>query len=236
MRDVAVRVAAAHGDTADLIPAGDDWAVVSGVPCQHIALPYPWATTGRILALRAAPTADTVTEVAAWLRTMSPQWTLMVRTEHEHEVRGYQRWDLLPVLVLQGRLPLSTRSVADIGPASDRDEFLAVYGAELAPLVTEAHLATQRMHHLIARVDGKPVGCARVRLMADTAYVGAITVIPAWQGKGVGTMLTIASSQLAARYSDVVWLHCTPASRALYERLGYRHVDDHSLVVPMTEP
>jgi GNAT superfamily N-acetyltransferase len=71
--------------------------------------------------------------------------------------------------------------------------------------------------------------------MADTACVEAITVLSAWQGKGIGTALTIAASELAARYSDLVWLHCTPASRALYERLGYRHVDDHAVLVPVPE-
>jgi GNAT superfamily N-acetyltransferase len=92
------------------------------------------------------------------------------------------------------------------------------------------------MHHLVARVDGEPVGCARVRLMADTAYVGAVTVLPPWQGKGLGTALTLAAGELGARYSDLVWLHCTPTSRGLYERLGYRHIDDHVLLVPVPEP
>jgi GNAT superfamily N-acetyltransferase len=68
--------------------------------------------------------------------------------------------------------------------------------------------------------------------MADTAYVGAVTVLPAWQGKGLGTALTIAAGEVGARYSDLVWLHCTPTSRGLYERLGYHHVDDHVLLVP----
>ncbi|MGC1210823.1 MAG: GNAT family N-acetyltransferase [Micromonospora sp.] len=139
----------------------------------------------------------------------------------------------MPVLALQGQPPSRPRSVADVGPARDRDEFCVPYGAELAPLVTDAHPASGRMHHLVARVGGEPVGCARVRLMADTAYLGAITVLPTWQGKGVGTALTIAAGELAARYSDLVWLHCTPGSRALYERLGYRHVDDHALLVPV---
>lgn len=101
MGDVAVRISAAHADTADLTLAGDDWAVVSGVPCQHIALAYPWATTGRVLALPGPPTADSVTQVAAWLRARSPQWALMARAEDEHQVAGFQRWDLMPVLVRQ---------------------------------------------------------------------------------------------------------------------------------------
>ena len=230
MSGVAARISAAYADTADLAPARD-WAIVAGVPCQHIALPYPWATTGRILALPDPPSADIVVEVADWLRAMAPQWTLMVRAEDEHLVDGFERWDLMPVLVLQGQP--SSRPRVDIGPARDRDEFLAVYGAELAPLVTEAHLASPRMHHLIARVDGEPVGCARVRLMADTAYVGAITVLPAWRGKGMGTALTIAAGELAATYSDLTWLHCTPRSRELYERLGYGHIGDHVLLVPV---
>jgi GNAT superfamily N-acetyltransferase len=230
MSDAAVRIAAAHADTTDLIPFGD-WAVVSGVPCQHVALPHPWATQGRVLALPAPPGDDTLAEVAAWLSARSPQWTLMVRAKDELRVDGFRRWDLMPVLVLSGEPAPRPPSPAEIGPARDRDEFLVPYGAELAPVVTDAHLAAKRMHHLVARVDGEPVGCARVRLMADTAYVGAITVLPAWQGKGLGTALTIAAGELAARYSDLVWLHCTPASRALYERLGYAHVDDHVLMV-----
>ena len=231
----AARISAAHADTADLTPAGDDWAVVSGVPCQHVELPYPWATTGRVLALPGPPSAGTVRQVAAWLRARSPQWALLARTEDEREIHGFERWDVMPALALRGPLPSRHATSAEIGPARDRDEFLVPYGAELAPIVTDAHLAAANMHHLVARVGGEPVGCARVRLMADTAYVGAVTVVPAWQGKGLGTALTVAASELGARYRNLVWLHCTPSSRALYERLGYRHVDDHVLLVPEPE-
>lgn len=230
MNGAAVRIAVAHADMADLTPFGD-WALVSGVPCQHIALPHPWATTARVLALPTLPGANTLARVAAWLEASSPQWTLMVRAKDEPKIDGFRRWDLLPVLMLRSQPTSRPRSPAEIGPARDREEFLVPYGAELAPLVTDAHLAAKHMHHLVARVDGEQVGCARVRLMADTAYVAAITVLPAWQGKGLGAALTIASSELAARYSDLVWLHCTPASRALYERLGYSRVDDHVLLV-----
>jgi GNAT superfamily N-acetyltransferase len=231
MNDAAMRISAAYADTADFAVAGDDWAVVSGVPCQHIALPYPWATVGRVLALPDAPPADTVARVTAWLSARSPQWTIMVRAADEHAVAGFEQWDLMPALALRDRPP-HPRSPADIGPARDKEEFLVPYGAELAPLVTDAHLAAPRIHHLVARVDGEPVGCARVRLLADTAYVGAITVLPTWQRKGIGAALTVAAGELAAGYTDLVWLHCTPESRSLYERLGYRHIDDHLLLVP----
>jgi GNAT superfamily N-acetyltransferase len=230
VRDMAERVASAHGDTADLAPAGDDWALVSGVPCQHIDLPYEWATNGRVLALPAPPTPETIAAVAAWLGARSSRWSLLIRAEHEAFVAGFTRFDRMPVLVLRGRQS-APPSVAEVGPARDPNEFLGPYGAELAPLVTDRHFSSPRMHHLVARVAGVPVGCARVRLMADTACLGAITVLPAWQGQGIATALTIAASELAADLVDLVWLHCTPKSRVLYERLGYRHVDDHVLLI-----
>jgi GNAT superfamily N-acetyltransferase len=130
-----------------------------------------------------------------------------------------------------GHAGLRNDTVIDIGPPRDAGEFLVSYGAGLAPLVTPAHLAAPRMRHLVARVHGQPVGCARVRLMADTAQVGAVSVVPAWRGRGVGSALTVAVSELAASLADVVWLHCSDTSRALYERLGYRHADDHALLV-----
>jgi GNAT superfamily N-acetyltransferase len=235
MRDLAGRIARAHADPVDIALA-DDWAIVSGVPCQHVALPYPWATTGRLLALPGPAAADAVTEVTAWLRARSTHWSLLVPLADETLFAGFRRWELMPVLALRGQPVSHPGAPVRIVPARNPDEFLVPYGAELAPLVTGAHLAAERMHHLVAWVDDEPVGCARVRMLADTAYVGAVTVLPEWRGRGLGTALTLAASELGARRSDLVWLHCGDASRALYERIGYRHVDDHVLLVPGDRP
>ncbi|MGE5827067.1 MAG: hypothetical protein ACM30G_01725, partial [Micromonosporaceae bacterium] len=70
---VAERIAAAHADTADLAAVGGDWGVVAGVPCEHLPLPYPWATSARMLALGTAPPPAVLTEVTAWLAIRSPQ-------------------------------------------------------------------------------------------------------------------------------------------------------------------
>jgi ribosomal protein S18 acetylase RimI-like enzyme len=226
--DAATRIRTGHGDLGFFAP-GDDWAVVAGVPCHHVALPHPWATVGRVLARSAPPAPVAVAEITAWLRAKSPQWTLMVAVGEP--VDGYEVWDLLPALALRRPLPRRDPVGVEIGAALDRDEFLAVYGAELAPLVTEAHIGSARMHHLVARIDGRPVGCVRVRLMGDTAYVSAITVAGGHRGRGIGAALTVAATERAAGDSDLVWLHCTPESRRLYERLGYEHVDDHALLV-----
>jgi ribosomal protein S18 acetylase RimI-like enzyme len=226
--DAATRIRAAHGDVGFFAP-GDDWSVVAGVPCHHVALPHPWATIGRVLARSDPPSAEAVAEIAVRLAAKSPQWTLMVRAGEP--VDGFEVWDLMPALVLRRPPPRRDPAGVEIGSAHDRDEFLAVYGAELAPLVTEAHIRSPRMRHLVARLDGRPVGCVRVRLMGDTAYVSAITVAGGHRGRGIGAALTVAATERAVGDADLVWLHCTPKSRSLYERLGYEQVDDHALLV-----
>jgi GNAT superfamily N-acetyltransferase len=230
MRDEASRIRSAYGDPGHYDGA-DDWAVVAGVPCEHMALPHPWATVGRVLARSELPPPEALAGVVAWLAGKSPQWTLMVGAEDS--IVGFDVWDLMPAMALR-RPPDPSGSPGDIeiGPARDRDEFLAAYGVELAPLVTDAHLASARRHHLVARVDGEAVGCARVDVMGDTAHVSAITVVPTHRGRGIGTRLTIAASERAAGHSDLVWLHCTPRSGPLYARLGYEHVDTHALLTP----
>jgi len=225
---LASRIAAAHADTTDLASVGGNWAVVAGVPCSHVDLPMPWATSARVLALPGPPPAAVVAEVAAWLAARSPQWTLFVRAEDVPVLDAYTVWERMPALGLVG--PAASVPVppgVTIGPAASPEEFLTAYGAELAPTVTVAHLASPRLHHLVARSDGETIGCVRVRLLGDTAHLSAITVVPAWRGRGIGGALTTTASELGASYSDLVWLHCTDASRPLYERLGYRHVDDH---------
>jgi GNAT superfamily N-acetyltransferase len=236
MSGTALRIATAHADPADLRPGGNDWAVVSGVPCRHIALPHAWATTGRLLALPGPPEPGVVAAVSAWLRARSPEWSLLVRAGDEPAFGGFRRLELMPVLALDGQPRSRPGPPVDIGPARNCHEFLVPYGAHLAPSVTAAHLGSPRMHHLVARVDSEPVGCARIQLMADTAYVGAVTVLPAWRGRGLGTALTLAASQLAASLSTLVWLHCTEFSAPLYQRIGYQHVDNHALLVPDQAP
>jgi ribosomal protein S18 acetylase RimI-like enzyme len=234
MSDAASRIARAHLDPIDVCLA-DDWAVVAGVPCQHIAMPFPWATTARVLAVPKPPTAGAMAEVSAWLAARSSRWSLLVRLADETAFAGFQRWDVMPVLGLVDRPRSRPGPPVEVGLARNPEEFLVAYGAEHAPQVTEAHLAADHMRHLVARIDGEPVGCARVRQLGDTAYVGAVTVLPAWQGQGIGSALTLAASEVGTTYADLVWLHCSQASRALYEQLGYGHIDDHALLVPVDQ-
>jgi ribosomal protein S18 acetylase RimI-like enzyme len=233
---VADRIAAAHADTEDLAQTGSvgrNWAVVDGVPCHHIPLPYPWATSARVLARPGPLPAAVVTALTGWLGARSPQWTLFVRAADVPAYEAFTVWERLPALSLSGPVrPVPVPPDLEIGTATSPEEFLAVYGSELAPTVTDDHLASPRLHHLVARRSGEPVGCIRLRLLGDTAHLSAITVSKAVRGQGIGGAITVAAAEIATSYSDLVWLHCNPASRPLYERLGFRHVDDHAHVVP----
>jgi len=229
---VAERIAAAYADTAALDADGGEWAVVAGVPCEHLALPHPWATSARLLVLDGPAPASVVAEVSAWLATRSPQWTLLVRAA-QAPLSGFTTWTDLPALHLAEPVsPAPTPPGVHIGPARDADEFLAAYGRSMAPLVTAAHVASPRLHHLVARLDGEVVGCAKVTQIGDTARVGGVSVLPEYRRRGIGAALSRQASVAGLGLTDLVWLHCTDASRPIYERLGYRHVDDHLLLTP----
>jgi ribosomal protein S18 acetylase RimI-like enzyme len=232
--DHAERLATAYAAAADLSDVGGESAVVAGVPCLSLGLPYRWATQARPLADRTPPPASVVAELVDWLAARAPQWTIVVRGEHATALDGFTVAEVLPAY----RLAVAPPSVHPpdgvvIGPAGDAAEFLAVYGAELAPLVTERHLAAPGHHHLVARLAGVPVGCARVRVQRRAGYVSAVTVLPAYRRMGIGAALSAAATRLGAARTELVWLHANPTSRSIYERLGYVHVDDHVHLAPM---
>jgi GNAT superfamily N-acetyltransferase len=232
MDPMAARIAAAYADTEALAADGGEWAVIAGVPCERLPLPQPWATSARLLVLDGPAPAPVVAEVAAWLAARAPQWTLLVRAEHA-ALHGFTIWTELPVLHLaQPLAPAPAPPGVHIGPARDPDEFLAAYGRAMAPLVTTAHLASPRLHHLVARLDGEVVGCAKVTRIGDTARMSGVSVLAPFRRRGIGAALSAEASRIGLGLTDLVWLHCTDASRPIYERLGYRHVDDHLQLTP----
>lgn len=228
MRDnlaVRERLAEVYADASDLILGGAT-AVVAGVKCHSIPIPEPWATQAR-------PVGPTdLHPVLGWLRDQSPQWTVAVPSwlAGRDEYAGLVPWLTLPMYVLDGEPVAVPVPGLEIGSARDPAEFLAVYGSELAPLVTAAHLAHPAYHHLVGRLDGAPVGCAKVLEAAGTAYVSAVTVLAGYRGKGIGAALSAAASRLGGERAGVVWLHAAERARPLYERLGYRFVGEHVLL------
>jgi len=224
-RAVRQRLAEAHAAAIDL-NVGGTTAVVAGVRCQRIAIAEPWATQAR-------PTGPADLDlVLGWLRDHSPQWTVAVPSwlAGRAEYAGLSEWLTLPMYLLDGQPTAKPVPGLEIGPARDAAEFLVAYGAELAPLVTAEHLAHPAYHHLVGRLDGRAVGCAKVLEVAGTAYVSAVTVLPGYRGRGIGTHLSAAASRLGGERAGVVWLHAAERARPLYERLGYRLVGEHVLL------
>lgn len=161
-----------------------------------------------------------------------------------------QRGQCLIVGSGQGsRTPPPTEDRLQIDLAADlkgRDEFVEAYagsglGFELAgQLVAAADLADPAFGHLVGRLGGQTVGrvgdrvvgCALLRLVDGGAYVSAVGVLPQHRRRGYGSALTRAAGRLAEqRGADLAVIHATEASRALYERLGYRYIDTHVALV-----
>jgi GNAT superfamily N-acetyltransferase len=230
--DAAVRIATAFAAAAEMREAAGERAVVAGVTCLSLPLPFPWATQARPMAGGVPPPAPVLAEVVGWLAARAPQWTILVRVEHSAALPGFAVAERMPVLALDGPVPVSAPpGGVEIGVARDPTEFLSVYGPDLASLVTARHFAAPEHHHLVARVDGAPVGCARVHADDGTARVSGVSVLPAYRRRGIGAALSAAAGRVGAAHADLVWLHATDRSRSIYERLGFAEVDEHVQLV-----
>jgi GNAT superfamily N-acetyltransferase len=81
---------------------------------------------------------------------------------------------------------------------------------------------------LLAYVDGQPVGCVFYHRERDHVYLGRLSVLEPFRGKGVGGALTDGVER-RARAVGAPWVEigvrtALPALRAYYERRGYRVV------------
>jgi amino-acid N-acetyltransferase len=111
-----------------------------------------------------------------------------------------------------------------IGPAR-QDElgaalaFLA--GAGLPTAGFAEHFATA----LVARDEGRLVGCVALELYGDEALLRSLVVDRAARGRGLGEQLSAAALELARqRGARRVWLLTTTAER-FFPRFGFRRVE-----------
>lgn len=239
MTDLADLFARAEAAMADLpavsIMAGAAAAVVDGIPCARYPIEQPWANQAKVMV---PPRPAALDAALDWLdaHACAPgQWVVTTRQRYAASPvfteRGLTPSLELPVLVL-GRADLLRTLPAvpglEISAAVSAAEFLTVYGEELAPLVPAGILSDPGYHHLVGRIGGEPVACARVREVLGTAYVSAVTVVPAHRGRGVGTATSAAAARLAlATNVRAVWLSATVNLHPMYTRLGFRPVGVH---------
>jgi GNAT superfamily N-acetyltransferase len=88
---------------------------------------------------------------------------------------------------------------------------------------------------LVIEWDGRPVGRLYLDHRADEVRVVDIAVLPEWRGRGIGTALLQDVLREAARSGASVSIHVERGNgaRRLYERLGFRPVDDNGVYVLM---
>jgi GNAT superfamily N-acetyltransferase len=230
----ADKVSEAYAAAANLTSVRGNWSIVAGIPCMHLGVPEPWATQAR--ALSRLPDQAALTAVGAWLREHSPHWSVATRAEWADAptFSQFEHYVTLPAFVMTDPGAAATGAIEGyaVGTARTRDEFLSVYGEELRPLVTERHLVDPAHRMLVGRLNGKAIACAQVRAVAGTAYLSAVTVLPQMRGHGYGTAISVAATRLGGTFADLVWLHATHRSRTVYERIGFRWITDHVLLIP----
>jgi GNAT superfamily N-acetyltransferase len=211
---------------------GSAHAVVAGVPCAALPLPEAWAAQACLSAVPDRHLVAVATEVAGWLTDHAHAgWQLEVDGERAAVVAD--ALGLVPVREHEVRVSTTEPPVVDVdpGPPADEDEVLALFGPDLAPMV-RGQLGRPDWEVAVLHRDGEAVGCYRLLDLADTTYLGGVTVVPHRRGEGLGRALSAHATRAARRRSDLVWLHCEPGLGPFYGRLGYAVVGRTTFLGP----
>ena len=77
--------------------------------------------------------------------------------------------------------------------------------------------------HLLASVDGKPVGTARLLSEAETGKIGRVCVLPSQRGSGLGAALIRAAVTEFRAWPGITKVKLGAQTHALgfYEKLGF---------------
>jgi N-acetylglutamate synthase-like GNAT family acetyltransferase len=76
---------------------------------------------------------------------------------------------------------------------------------------------------LVAEEGGAVVGIGQVKAHGDgSREVASMAVVPAWQGKGIGS--AIIKALIAGEGDRVLYLTCRREMRGYYERFGFRTI------------
>lgn len=77
--------------------------------------------------------------------------------------------------------------------------------------------------HLLATLDGRPVGTARLKIAGDTGKIGRVCVLPEARGTGLGRALVLAALDRLAAEPGVTLAKLSAQADAVgfYERLGF---------------
>lgn len=88
----------------------------------------------------------------------------------------------------------------------------------------------ERGRAVIALVEGVPAGCTFYEQEPGHVYLYRLAVRPGYRRRGIAEALIRYVESIAIEQGLPVRLGvrtAVPANRAYYERLGYRHIEDH---------
>lgn len=84
---------------------------------------------------------------------------------------------------------------------------------------------------VLATVNGRLVGSGRFELRKDHVYIGRLSVLPEFRGRGIGALMMTALEQrgaaLGAPEARIGVRTLLPKNIQLYERLGYAVTDTY---------
>lgn len=99
---------------------------------------------------------------------------------------------------------------------------------------------------VLAECEGQSVGSGRFEMRDDHVYIGRLSVLPEFRGRGIGALMMTAIEQHAAAKgapeSRISVRTLLPRNIELYERLGYvvtdryRHARGDEIIVDMAKP
>lgn len=104
----------------------------------------------------------------------------------------------------------------------------------------EAFFATAGVSGFVAEIDGTVVGYVKNQFNADEKrfYVSSLYVLPAFQGRGLGTKLMNAAETRALTFGvDEVWLGVMTQNRAAlewYKGMGFHFIEEHPFIMGKT--
>jgi len=77
--------------------------------------------------------------------------------------------------------------------------------------------------HVLATVDGTPMGCARILVVGETAKIGRVCVLKQARGSGLGAAIIEACLDIARTQAGVTRAKLGAQTHALafYEKLGF---------------
>jgi predicted GNAT family N-acyltransferase len=122
------------------------------------------------------------------------------------------------------------KSVVEIKRISSQRELVQALGIRIRVFVQEQEVPAeieldrddQRAIHLLATIESKAVGTARVVMKHGGAKIGRMAVLKSYRRKGVGTALLKRTIALARRFkARRIYLNAQVSVRGFYEKKGF---------------